>query len=199
METIVKVIMVLTLATAAAAAIKKVEPEKFQCDTDSPTNDPVYSDTTPPVALTHIFCGQVIKGKAKGFHSRALVNKVGKACAIATEPIKCDKNHLGMADCSKCAFTAGAKVSPDSTDAKYITKTSSGGGPYIFFPDSWGAKKIVDVALEAFDKLPAGETDYCLKDVKIDGCEGINVKIFTNGALDTKILSAFPVDDSNCT
>ena len=70
METIVKVVMMLTLATAAAAA--DVNPNQFTCTTESPVQAPQFSNTNPWVALTHIFCGQVKDGVADGFHSRVL-------------------------------------------------------------------------------------------------------------------------------
>ena len=45
METIVKVVMMLTLATAAAAA--DVNPNQFTCTTESPVQAPQFSNTNP--------------------------------------------------------------------------------------------------------------------------------------------------------
>ena len=45
--------------------------EAFACTKDSPTTKPpVWSKTTPKVALTHIFCGEITSGgRAQGMHS----------------------------------------------------------------------------------------------------------------------------------
>ena len=108
METIVKVAIVLSVATVAAAI--NVVPDTFQCTSDSPTSDPVFSNTNPPVALTHIFCGEIKNGKAQGYHSRYLANKHSKPgginhsrCAKTTGKLVCD---TGTKLCQKCPFDA---------------------------------------------------------------------------------------------
>ena len=188
METIVKVVMMLTLATAAAAA--DVNPNQFTCTAESPVQAPQFSNTNPRVALTHIFCGQIKNGDAQGFHSRILVNEVGHPCAIPRGDLKC-ANFAEMEDC-KCSFSSNQIWVYDSNTGAYIKKTSNGGGPYNFFPDSWDAEKIVNVALDVRQKGIRKGNDYCLKNVKIEGCDGpkINVQIYTDG---TNIVSAFPV------
>ena len=201
METIVKVVMVLTLA-AAAAAIKKVDPKTFKCAAGSPlTNDPEYSNTNPPVALTHIFCGQIKNGEAEGFHSRALVNKNNDpVCARLIGDWYCPGNLELRPEHCKCSFSSpGAEVlsNINANPPRYTAKISYGGGPYNFFPDSWDAEKIVEVALKAFKELKPGKTSYCLKGVKIDDCPSVNVKIFTDETR-TIIVSAFPVDKKDC-
>ena len=129
----------LTLATAAAAA--DVNPNQFMCTAQSPVQAPQFSDTTPRVALTHIFCGQVKDGVAEGFHSRVLINKVGTSCAKPTGDLQC-ANYRLVEDC-KCSFSSGGVEVYDSNTGAYIKKISNG-GPYDFFPDSWNAEKIVN-------------------------------------------------------
>ena len=84
MEIVVKFIIVLTVATVAATSsskpaqnsLKLQDPKIFNCNQASPTSKPpVFSTTTPHVALTHIFCGEIKEGEVKGFHSRHLVDK----------------------------------------------------------------------------------------------------------------------------
>ena len=49
---------------------QKVPFETFQCTKDSPRNPVWSSNTTPSVALTHIFCGEITRaGAAQGLHS----------------------------------------------------------------------------------------------------------------------------------
>ena len=44
-------------------------PSTFQCTLDTPAATPVWSNTTPKIALTHIFCGEIVNsGQAQGFH-----------------------------------------------------------------------------------------------------------------------------------
>ena len=102
MEVVIKVVMMLTLATAAAAA--DVNPNQFMCTAQSPVQAPQFSDTTPRVALTHIFCGQVKDG-VEGFHSRVLINKVGTSCAKPTGDLQC-ANYRLVEGC-KCSFFSG--------------------------------------------------------------------------------------------
>ena len=192
METIVKALMVLTLATAATAA--GVNPSQFRCTTQSPVQAPQFSNTNPQVALTHIFCGQVKNGKAEGFHSRALVNTVGTACAKPTGKLQC-ANFEPMENC-RCSFTSEGISVYDSYKytGRYIEKTSNAGNLNYFFPDNWDAEEIVNVALNVYrnsNSIKRGN-DRCLKNITIKGCEGpnINVQIYTDG---TNIVSAFPV------
>ena len=190
METIVKALMVLTLATATAAA--GVNPSQFRCTTQSPVQAPQFSNTNPQVALTHIFCGQVKNGKAEGFHSRALVNKVGQACAKPTGTLQC-ANFGPMEEC-RCSFTSVGISVYDNNSERYIKKTSNAYSLNYFFPDNWYAEEIVKVALNVYrnSKSIKKGNDYCLKNIKIKDCNGpnINVQIYTDG---TNIVSAFPV------
>lgn len=91
---------------------------------------------------------------------------------------------------------AGGVEVYDKSTGEYVRKTSHGGGLYKFFPDSWDAEKIVAIAQNVRkdrNHIKKG-SDYCLKDVRIEGCEGpkIDVQIYTDGPSDNaKITSAF--------
>jgi len=57
-----------------------------------------YSVTvaSPKVNMIHIFCGQIVKGKATGFHSHP--GGTNPVCAKATEQVKApnnDKDYAG--------------------------------------------------------------------------------------------------------
>ena len=57
------------------AEVAAVDPAYFWCDKSSPINPAIWSNKEPQVALTHIFCGQIQRGKAEGYHSRPNNNK----------------------------------------------------------------------------------------------------------------------------
>ena len=210
-KAIVKVVTVLTLATLAAAAVTKVNPKEFQCTSASPiTQDPVFSNTNPPVALTHIFCGQVKTNKdnqktAEGFHSRRLANmnsNPGGAnsprCAQAVGKTTCARSGLSMSECQKCPFYSQGIEVYDSNTGAYIHKEANQGNPNKFFPDAWTPEHIVNLALHVFQqrmggKMGTGPSEACLLNVAVDGCGNTRtaVTIYTDGE---NIISAFPVD-----
>ena len=203
MESVVKVV-VLLLSVATLAVAAGVDPNVFECTSKSPTSPPVYSNTDPPVALTHIFCGEINKkGKAVGFHSRHLSNmnsKPGKTnyppCARATGKLTCGSTKL----CQKCPFYAkGIEVLGE--DNKYIKKTTNQGNPNYFFPDSWKPQFIVNLAIKIFKSCMKGEMPEnvskvaCLKKYKITdhdcSISVFNIKIFTDGVRKA-IATIFP-------
>lgn len=75
MTPVVLAVLFLNLSTASGYQVNKyqprfvVPPSSFQCALATPVATPVWSDTTPKIALTHIFCGEIINsGQAQGFH-----------------------------------------------------------------------------------------------------------------------------------
>ena len=49
--------------------IQQQDPRQFTCNIGSPVGPEVWSNTQPPVSLTHIFCGQINNaGQATGVH-----------------------------------------------------------------------------------------------------------------------------------
>ena len=53
---------------ACVQTIQDVPPSKFKCSTNSPVQPEIWSNTNPKVALTHMFCGQIVNGVAQGVH-----------------------------------------------------------------------------------------------------------------------------------
>ena len=201
METIVKFLMALTLATAAAAIIK-VDPKEFTCTAESPVNEPRFSDTNPPVALTHIFCGDIVRKpnsvKAQGFHSTALVNTDGNACARPTGNIWCATVGYDMDECNSCFFYSEGIEVYDSLNDRYVEKTTDVGQKNKFFPKTWDATKVVNTALYVFKEsnmngdMKPGNANACLANAASDDCGHYSsVMIYTDG---DNIISAFPVD-----
>ena len=144
METIVKFLMALTLATAAAAIIK-VDPKEFTCTAESPVNEQNFSDTNPPVALTHIFCGDIVRKpnsvKAQGFHSTALVNTDGNACARPTGNIWCATVGYDMEECNSCFFYSEGIEVYDSLNDRYVEKTTNVGQKKQILSQSLGCNE----------------------------------------------------------
>ena len=205
METVVKVAVVLSVATVAAA-VSYDAPNTFQCTSDSPTSDPVFSNTSPPVALTHIFCGEIKSGKAQGYHSRYLANKHSRPggvnhprCAKTTGKLVGD---ISSKLCQKCPFDAPViEVLQNKDTSTYITKKTNQGNPNKFFPDAWKTQYVVDVALNIFrlcmnGNMGVGSKVACLKNYKIVNCKEFNIVIFTDG---TNIITAFPTNINDLT
>ena len=198
MEIIVKVVMVLTLATTAIAV--GIDPNQLKCTAESPLNPQQFSNTNPPVGLTHIFCGDIRKEgttvKAQGFHSRVRVNKVGNACARATGDLLCADKWSAIKDCTCCFYSKGIEVFDHKT-GEYVEKKTNKNRPNKFFPETMDPKGVVDIALKVFKeemggKMKKGDNDACLPKVMLPDCTTPTaVTIFTDGK---NIISAFPVD-----
>ena len=217
MEIVVKVIIVLTVATVADPSsskpaqngLKLKDPKLFECNQASPTSKlPVFSTTTPHVALTHIFCGEIKEGKAEGFHSRYLVdiNSKRQHCARTIGSITCNRTT-----CPKCPFSAeGIELLHVTNKGKYKSRKANENRPQTFFPDDWDPPFIVKLAQDIYDHCMSNSMlengKACLKDYKIpdsDNCpkKTTNIKIHINKQ---KITSAYPSDklydcDRNCT
>ena len=195
-----KVVIVLALATAAAAV--GTDLAKFKCTDKSPVQEPQFSNTNPPVALTHIFCGEITSnGKANGFHSRALINPKDKTpCARAIGNLRCAE-FLPMDECRNyCFYSDGIEVYNANafvTQNRYIQKKHE---ESKFFPDGLTAPEVVDIALKVYKEGKRGKrkTDICLQTVNLPrSTETTAVKIFTatDDEKKERIISAFPVDD----
>ena len=135
------------LSVALLVAADGVDPNEFKCLSESPTTTAVYSNTATPVALTHIFCGEIDNnGRAVGFHSRYLANQNSKPggtnyppCARATGKLTCSIKGTALATAQlsqKCVFASDG-IEVLNKDGKYVKKTTNQGNPNYFFPDSW--------------------------------------------------------------
>ena len=150
MENIVKVAIILSVATAAAAG---VDPKNFQCTSNSPTSTPMFSNTNPPVALTHIFCGEIKDGEAQGFHSRYLANRNtgpnevnNPQCARATGSLyQYYDMELGSDEDMNTQLTFKSEGIEVYDRKTYIKKGTNKGNLNKFFPDAWKPQYVVDV------------------------------------------------------
>ena len=168
MEIVVKFIIVLTVATVAAISsskpaqngLKLQDPKIFNCNQASPTSKPpVFSTTTPHVALTHIFCGEIKEGEVKGFHSRHLVDTNSKRqnCARTIGSITCNRTT-----CPKWPFSAEGIKLAIKKEGKYIYKSRKAkeNQPQTFFPDDWDPLFI--------EKLAQNISDHCMSNSMLE-------------------------------
>ena len=71
-----------------------IKPDSYNCGWGSPVGDSYFSDSTPKVPLTHIFCGQIQKNKAQGYHALSIPPTGG----VGVPPVcaRNDKELTGM-------------------------------------------------------------------------------------------------------
>lgn len=110
-----------------------VNPATFHCEESSPISDSLWSNGSPNVALTHIFCGQIKRDdkggvRACGFHSRP--NNQDPVCARACG----SHNDYGVIRCYEAV-----EVWDEYTE-QWVPRSELENG-FCFFPASWS---IVD-------------------------------------------------------
>ena len=59
-----------TLTFTSLVLVLLTEADNFPCDEYSPVKGLIPSGGSPKINLVHIFCGEIVDGKASGFHSR---------------------------------------------------------------------------------------------------------------------------------
>ena len=208
MDIVLKAIIVLTVATVAAPSSSKPANQAVQLTLVDPKDfkklhetyeAPVFSNTTPHVSLTHIFCGQIKEKEAQGFHSRNVTGlNSDKPCARTIGKITGDNTK-------KCPFSAGG-IEVLHNNGRYVSRSAKDKRPQTFFPDDWDPPSIVELAQDIFhhctgnSKLINGKA--CLKDYKFpdsDACpqKTMNIKINIREGI---IISAFPIAklDKSC-
>ena len=195
----VVLLFVLLLSVATARVLdtsqlraQDVSPKRFACKLDSPVSKPVFSRTTPRVALTHIFCGQINRrGEAEGFHSRP-GNRSPKCAKISRSATHNDGKQKHRKENPYCMNKLAIF---DKRIGRWINRKSMAGG-YSFFPTKWTVKNTVDEIIKMYD--------YCKQEGRIEGTTStlyisnykyrnwkpFDVTIFLNGEKD--IVSAFP-------
>ena len=177
--------------------LKVVNPQDFTRFHESSNEAPVFSNTTPHVALTHIFCGQIARrNRAQGFHSRNVVDmNSAQPCARATGEITGENTN-------KCPFSAGG-IEVLHRNGRYISRSANEQRPQTFFPDDWDPPFIVKLAQDIYhhctgnSRLINGKA--CLKDYKFpdsDVCpqKTMNIKINVQRGI---IISAYPIANLN--
>ena len=78
------------------------DPDTFICNDRSPTEGPRFSSSTPRIPLTHIFCGEIKKEKAQGYHALSIPN--GQTEGVPPPSAQNDKILVGMFGCNYAAY-----------------------------------------------------------------------------------------------
>ena len=189
----------------------------FQCNKWSPLDEAYVSKTNPPVAITHIFCGQLdtyygtdgFKIKAEGFHARP-DNKNPKSAKIDT-PIDHPAVFLGNSEVN-CPFRVRArdvKVLYAKNDS-YIARSKDLKRKFIFFPPSWAKTCLVNQIISVFneckdekdgkngckvDRVKGRISEICKENYTYQGCskQDLAFKIFLSWQGNHyRVVTAFP-------
>ena len=168
--------------------IAAVDPAYFQCAKNSPIGQPIWSNTQPSVALTHIFCGQISRGKAEGYHSRP--GNRDPVCARANNKVQYGTYPLN------CYKKIEVRQYFNGFRDKWIRRDP---GTYCFFPSTWSICNTVTVLRKIYNGCQrAGSRDsdkICVQNYNKEGFGiVIFIKIDENG--NEGIGSAFPVTKS---
>ena len=208
MEIVVKVIIVLTVATVADPSSSKPaqngrklhvkDHRTFKCN-HKRSNEPVFSENVPHVPLTHTFCGEIKDKKAQGFHSRHLIDIHSEECQFSARTfgsITCNSTT-----CPKCPFSAeGIKLKNKQGNCTY--REANKERPQTFFPDDWDPPFIVELVQGIYnhckcDSIQTGKA--CLVDYKFPNstvCPKKTINIMIN-IRKGNIISAYPVAEIN--
>ena len=163
-----------------------VNPANFQCTKSSPTDPADWSNTNPQVALTHIFCGQIQRRKAEGFHSRP--NNKDPVCARANNKLQ-DYQTYPL----KCYKKIEVRQFINGFRDKWIARKP---GTYCFFPPQWDivqtAYILVDIYKRCQTQRDGDKICYRNFEHPEGGSFGIVIFIANVGGHEA-INSAFPV------
>ena len=174
MKTLLFVNLALVLFTFAEA----VDPENFKCDKNSPTGGDIFSDGNPPVNMVHIFCGQIIKGKATGFHSHP--GGANPECAKAEDEVNYEAYNT---------ITVW-----DEKQNKWVKK---GPRPTTFWPTSMSVPDVVTIIQNLYNSCkPHQQNKVCIKDFHLPSAsEKFDVVMALKN---NKIVSAYPMKSGHC-
>jgi len=156
-----------------------VDPKNFQCDKDSPIGGDTYSDSSPQVNMIHIFCGQIVKGKATGFHSHP--GGTDPVCAKATDLVKAPNSDKDYAEYNTINVLNGNE---------WVKK---GPRPTSFWPTSLSTADVVTTVQSLYSSCKpdmSAQTTVCIEEFSLPSAtEKLDVEIHTKNG---KITTAYP-------
>jgi len=181
MKTLVFVSAALVLFTFVEA----VDPKNFQCTKSSPTGGNIFSDGSPKVNMIHIFCGQIIKGKATGFHSHP--GGTDPVCAKATDLVKAPNSDKDYADYNTINVLNGNE---------WVKK---GPRPTSFWPTSLSIPDVVTTIQSLYNSCKpdtSTQTTVCIEEFSLPSAsDRFDVKMDMKSG---KITSAYPMKLGYC-
>ena len=181
MKTQVYVSLILVLFTLTEA----VDPKNFKCDKNSPSGDNIFSDGSPQVNMVHIFCGQIIKDKAQGFHSHP--GGTNPECAKAEDQVK--------APLSAKDYEAYNTITVwNEKQKEWVRK---GPRPTTFWPTSMSVPDIVTTVQSLYNSCkPNQQNIVCIKGFHLPSASEKFDVVMT--LKKKKIVSAYPMESGYC-
>lgn len=184
------ILLSLTVACVMRGSVcKNIDPERFSCSDKSPVAGNVLSTGSPPVDLTHIFCGNIgFGGRASGFHAHPGNND--PPCAVAEQLVAFPYSPL---DCFRKLRIY------DANYKKWVVRTLPGRNTFCFFPAGWSTAdlvKSVQIMYRACKRYLHGEDGnlLCVRNYRDLGFDVIlYMGVRMQGKLTTVISTAFPV------
>ena len=178
--------LILTLLSCMEISASQ-NPATFKCTEDSPVGGPVWSTNYPPVEMRHIFCGEIVKYKATGFHSLSSTTN-WESCAAVIGP-KCQFFPNGNGYC-KDVFIRDA--SPEHCDWEPKDSGST------LWPPSLSPVKLVPLLQNLFNncKPATKNAALCFDDCNYkDNSNYFDIVIGTDG---NTIVTAYPAQRGMC-
>ena len=158
----------------------------FTCNKKSPVSEPVFSNTKPQVALTHIFCGQINEKDnqkiAEGFHSRP--GNIDPTCAKIEIPTYMDlTSYWTKPYCVKGVTIYG------------IQRPTKRGRKYCFFPTKWSLKETVEEIIKMYQRCKgtvAKGNKLCIRNYYEFGNENDQFDVVISLDNSGNVVSAYP-------
>ena len=180
-----KTLLFVNLALVLFTFTEAVDPKNFKCDKNSPTGGDIFSDGNPQVNMVHIFCGQIIKDKATGFHSHP--GGTNPECAKAEDQ---DKAPLSAKD-----YAAYNTITV--WDEKQKNWVKKGPRPTTFWPTSMKIPDVVTTIQNLYNSCkPDQQNIVCISDFHLPSAsEKFDVVMALKKK---KIVSAYPMKTGYC-
>ena len=179
-----KTLLFVSAALVLFTFVEAVDPNNFQCTKSSPTSGNIFSDGSPQVNMIHIFCGQIIKGKATGFHSHP--GGTDPVCAKATEQVKAPNSNKDYAEYNTINVLNGNE---------WVKK---GPRPTSFWPTSLSIPDIVTTIQSLYNSCKpdiSTQTTVCIEEFSLPSASKFDVKMDVKSG---KITSAYPRELCYC-
>eukprot|EP00731_Ephydatia_muelleri_P006373 Em0003g621a len=110
------------------------DPNTFICTDRSPIEDPRFSSSTPHIPLTHIFCGEINKEKAQGYHALSIPN--GQTEGVPPPSARNDKDLIDNDHNVQCCYDCKTSVLNANTK-KWVSKDAAPRSSICYFPNTW--------------------------------------------------------------
>ena len=180
-----KTLLFVSLALVLFTFTEAVGPKNFKCDKNSPTGANIFSDGNPQVNMVHIFCGQIIKDKATGFHSHS--GGTNPECAKAEDQVKAP---LSTKDYEAYNTTT-------VWDEKQKNWVKKGPRPTTFWPTSMSVPDVITTIQNLYNSCkPDQQNIVCISDFHLPSAsEKFDVVMALKKK---KIVSAYPMKTGYC-